>query len=73
MAPFGFPSDRIQVWLSLRRGHGVRASEETVDPNTGEVESTVRPVLPSHYKCPLSGAALPVENPSVWVYPGGDQ
>ena len=31
-------------------------------------------VLPSHYKCPQTGAALPVENPTVWVYPAeGDQ
>ena len=25
-------------------------------------------VLPTHYKCPLSGAAMPVEDPEVWVY-----
>jgi putative DNA primase/helicase len=25
-------------------------------------------VLPTHYKCPHSGAAMPVENPDVWVY-----
>ena len=27
------------------------------------------PVLPSHYKCPQTGAVLAVENPAVWVYP----
>ncbi|MEG3639306.1 AAA family ATPase [Magnetococcus sp. PR-3] len=30
----------------------------------GEVD-----VLPSHYKCPFSGATLPVENPGIWIYP----
>jgi hypothetical protein len=29
-------------------------------------------VLPTHFKCPLSGAALPVENRQVWVYPESD-
>ena len=35
---------------------------------SGEVLIENRPVLPTHYKCPQSGAALPVENPEVWVY-----
>ena len=26
------------------------------------------PALPTHFKCPQSGASLPVENPEVWVY-----
>ena len=38
------------------------------DPDTGEVPVTDIPVLPTHFKCPQSGAALPVENPEVWVY-----
>ncbi|NBU44338.1 MAG: hypothetical protein EBS37_09675 [Betaproteobacteria bacterium] len=39
------------------------------DPDTGEVPTVPHRVLPTHYKCPLSGAAMPVENPEVWVYP----
>lgn len=39
------------------------------DPHTGELPIVSMRVLPTHYKCPLSGAALPVENPEVWVYP----
>jgi len=39
------------------------------DPDTGEVPIVSLHVLPTHYKCPLSGAAMPVENPQVWVYP----
>ena len=43
-------------------------SREHVDPGTGEVTPEMIDVLPSHYKCPQTGAVLPVENPSVWVY-----
>jgi hypothetical protein len=39
------------------------------DPETGEVSVVSLHVLPTHYKCPLSGAAMPVETPEVWVYP----
>ena len=38
------------------------------DPDTGEVPMREVAVLPTHFKCPQSGAALPVENPDVWVY-----
>ena len=34
----------------------------------GKVVPELIPVLPSHYKCSQTGAVLPVENPSVWVY-----
>jgi hypothetical protein len=44
---------------------------ETVDPQTGEVTTSTRRVLPSHFKCPQSGNCLDVENPEVWVYPEG--
>ena len=43
--------------------------ERLTDPDTGEVPTVSLRVLPTHYKCPLSGAAMPVENPEVWVYP----
>jgi hypothetical protein len=44
---------------------------ETVDPETGEVTTCARRVLPSHFKCPQSGNCLDVENPEIWVYPQG--
>jgi hypothetical protein len=43
-------------------------SREHVAADTGEITSELIDVLPSHYKCSQSGAVLPVENPSVWVY-----
>ena len=42
----------------------------TGPPNvdTGEIALTEQAVLPTHYKCPQTGALLPVENPTVWIY-----
>lgn len=50
-------------------GMEVPAGAETVDPDTGEISTDMRPILPTHFKHPQDGAILPVENPSVWVYP----
>lgn len=36
--------------------------------DTGELIRSQIPVLPTHYKCPQTGAALPVENPNIWIY-----
>jgi len=41
---------------------------KTPDPDTGELPVWALAVLPTHYKCQHSGAAMPVENPDVWVY-----
>ncbi|HXF87908.1 MAG TPA: AAA family ATPase [Xanthobacteraceae bacterium] len=68
-APFGLPSSRSKFGYLCVEGMEFGAAEESVDPETGEVITHSVPVLPSHYKCPQSGAALPVENPHVWVYP----
>jgi hypothetical protein len=38
------------------------------DPETGELSTMVMPVRPTDYKCPRTGALLPVENPEVWIY-----
>jgi len=66
---FGYPLTRSPFGYLCVEGMVFGSPEETVDPETGEVTGTVRPVLPSHYKCPQSGACLDVENPAVWVYP----
>jgi len=39
-----------------------------VDDDTGEIQFTEQIVLPTHFKCPQTGAMLPVENPAMWVY-----
>ena len=46
----------------------LRTPDGEPDHETGEVPMREQRVLPTHYKCPLSGAALPVEDPEVWVY-----
>ncbi|ONM65392.1 hypothetical protein B0B24_30965, partial [Pseudomonas aeruginosa] len=50
-------------------GMEIPAGEERVDEETGEVIQDMKPLLPTHFKQPGDGAILPVENPSVWVYP----
>jgi hypothetical protein len=66
---FGYPVTRSHFGYLCVEGMVFGPSEEAVDPDTGEITETARPVLPSHYKCPQSGACLDVENPAVWVYP----
>lgn len=44
------------------------AIETDISQDTGEVILTEKLILPTHYKCPCTGALLPVENPYVWVY-----
>ena len=41
---------------------------DDIDPATGELRTVPLRVLPTHYKSPLTGAVLDVENPDVWVY-----
>jgi hypothetical protein len=50
--------------MVLRRLLGDPYAEGDFDPT--KVWSMA--VLPTHFKCPQSGAALPVENPEIWVY-----
>jgi hypothetical protein len=67
-APFGLPTSRSKFGYLCVEGMTFPTGEETAYPDTGEVVPVRIPVLPSTYKCPQSGAALPVENPLVWVY-----
>jgi putative DNA primase/helicase len=39
-----------------------------VDTATAEPEVVSMKVLPTHYKCPQTGAILPVEDPKTWIY-----
>ena len=68
---FGFPVTRSRFGYLCVEGMQFGGPVEHVDPETGEVTTEVRPVLPSHFKCPQSGLCLQVENPAVWVYPEG--
>jgi hypothetical protein len=68
----GLASDRSKYGYLCVEGMVLGTDAETVDADTGEIfPQTVR-TLPSHYKCPQTGAVLPVENPAVWVYAEGE-
>jgi hypothetical protein len=41
---------------------------EQIDTDTGEITRSQLTIKPTHYKCPQSGAVLPVEDPNVWIY-----
>ncbi len=69
----GLAADRSKYGYLCVEHMELAAGEETVEPETGEVTPVHVRVLPSHYKCPQTGAVLPVENPSVWVYPEGGE
>lgn len=70
--PFGLPRSTSKFGYLCVEGMVFPTDSELVDPETGEIHPGGIPVLPSTYKCPQSGAPLPVENPTVWVYPEGE-
>ena len=67
-ADYGLPPARTKFGYLCVEAMVLQMAIGPSDPQTGEVLIENRPVLPTHYKCPQSGAALPVENPEVWVY-----
>jgi len=71
-ADLGLASDRSKYGYLCVEGMVLGTGAETVDADTGEVFPQTIRTLPSHYKCPQTGAVLPVENPSVWVCAEGD-
>lgn len=68
--PYGLPSSRSKFGYLCVEAMTLGV-EDAVDPETGDVTAdalAVLPTQPTHYKCPQTGACLPVE-PSIWVYP----
>lgn len=65
---YGLPPGRTKFGYLCVEAMVLRAPAGAPDPATGELPMRALTVRPTHYKCPLSGAALPVENPEVWVY-----
>ncbi|MEA1053371.1 AAA family ATPase [Lamprobacter modestohalophilus] len=62
------PSGRTKFGYLCVEDMVLRVPAGAVDPVTGEQPLRAYRVLPTHYKCPHSGAAMPVEHPEVWVY-----
>lgn len=67
-ADYGLPPARTKYGYLCVEAMVLRSVVGEPDQDTGEVSLRELPVLPTHFKCPQSGAALPVENPEVWVY-----
>jgi hypothetical protein len=63
-------------YVTSRSTHGYLCVEGMVFALKREVNATGKQqdniqikAVPSHYKCPQTGAILQVENPDIWVYP----
>ena len=68
-ADYGLPSSgRTKFGYLCVEDMVLRWPSGDPDPATGELPMRDHRVLPTHYKCPQSGAAMPIENPEVWVY-----
>ncbi len=68
----GLAAERSKYGYLCVEGMALGTGRDQIDPATGEISPELLPVLPSHYKCPQTGAVLPVENPAVWVYQDED-
>jgi len=67
-ADYGLTPARTKYGYLCVEAMVLRTPAGEPDADTGEVPMRDTVVWPTHFKCPLSGAALPVENPEVWVY-----
>ena len=68
-ADYGLPPPgRTKFGYLCVEGTVLRLPAREPDRMTGEPVFHELPVLPTHFKCPRTGAALPVENPGIWVY-----
>lgn len=66
---YGLPRiGRTKYGYMCVEGMALRIPAGKPDPDTGEVPLRELAIQPTHFKCQQSGAALPVENPDVWVY-----
>ena len=52
--------------------NGCHIAEVEVDPETGQVLSTGKPVVPSHYKSPANGLCMELDDPCDWPDPEDD-
>ncbi|MFN3890149.1 MAG: AAA family ATPase [Beijerinckiaceae bacterium] len=69
--PYGYPAVRSRFGYLCVEGMVMRGDEE-VDPETGEITCARKPVLPTHYKSPMTGACLEIEDPSDWPIEEGE-
>jgi len=68
-APYGLPSvGRSKFGYLCVEDMLLTRAIGPPDEVTGEVRTDSLRVYPTHYKCPQTGALLPVENPDIWIY-----
>lgn len=68
-APYGLPSfGRSKFGYLCVEDMLLTRAIGAPDEMTGEFQTDSLKVYPTHYKCPQTGALLPVENPDVWIY-----
>ena len=68
-APYGLPSvGRSKFGYLCVEDMLLTRAIGPPDEVTGEVYTDSLRVYPTHYKCPQTGALLPVENPDIWIY-----
>ena len=68
-APYGLPSvGRSKFGYLCVEDMLLTRAIGPPDEVTGEVHTDSLRIYPTHYKCPQTGALLPVENPDVWIY-----
>lgn len=68
-APYGLPSvGRSKFGYLCVEDMLLTRAIGPPDEVTGEVHTDSLRVYPTHYKCPQTGALLPVENPDIWIY-----
>lgn len=65
------PAHRSKFGYMCVQDMRLGGSVERIDPITGEVTEEVNIIMPTHYKCPQSGAMLPIEDPGTWIYHDG--
>ena len=65
---YGLPPARTKFGYLCVEGMLLRLAINEHGLDTQKTPLRERIVLPTHFKCPQSGATLPVENPEIWIY-----
>ncbi len=64
---YGYPMVRSRFgYLCVE---GMAFGRDAIDPETGEVLESAKPVIPSHYKSPANGQCMDLEDPTDWTIP----
>ena len=65
---FDYPKSKSRFGYLCVEDMRAPTVDEIVDEDTGEIANPLVAVVPDVFKCPHTGAALPDQNPALWVY-----